>query len=114
MNQDVVTFKSSYSNHHDAGLDILRTALEESVNQAAYQLQQNLGGGVETRPPRGRILTRGRGRQGEVGGSTPPTPPAIRTLGIHVLSCLSLSEVTSSGLRWNINLHAVCHLEILR
>ena len=51
MNQDVVTFKSSQPNHHDAGLDILRTALEGSVNQAAYQLQQNLGGGVKTRPP---------------------------------------------------------------
>src|SRR6218665_1371906 len=35
-----------------AGLDILRTAaLVGSVNQAAYQLQQNLGGGVETNPP---------------------------------------------------------------
>src|SRR6218665_540801 len=59
MNQDIDVKKTS--NHHDAGLDILRTALEGSVNQAAYQLQQNLGGGFETRPPRGRILTRGRG-----------------------------------------------------
>ena len=47
MNQNVVI-----SNHHDAGLDILRTALkEESVNQAAYQLQQNLGGGLKLNPP---------------------------------------------------------------
>ena len=51
MNQDVVTFKSSHSNHHDAGLDILRTALEGSVNQGAYQLQQNLGGGLKLDPP---------------------------------------------------------------
>ena len=46
-------------NHHT--VDILRIALEGSVNQAAYQLQQNLGGGLKLDPPRGRILTRGRG-----------------------------------------------------
>src|SRR6218665_1126555 len=69
MNQDVVI-----SNHHDACLDILRTALEGSANQAAYQLQQNLGGGVEIRP----CLTRGRGgRPGEVGGSNPQPPRQI-------------------------------------
>src|SRR6218665_912994 len=83
------------------------TALEGSANQEAYQLQQNLGGGLKL-DPRGGILTRGRGvgkmrwggqpptpgnsntevhyyskalptYQDEVGGST-PNPPAIRTL----------------------------------
>ena len=41
MNQDVVTF----------AVDILRTALEGSVNQAAYKLQQNLDGGLKLDPP---------------------------------------------------------------
>src|SRR6218665_348571 len=87
MNQDVVTFKSSHSNHHDAGLDILRTALEGSVNQAAYQLQQNLGGGgVETRSPGGRILTRRRGAARGGRGFNPSNPPAIRTLALYIVA----------------------------
>jgi len=57
MNQDVVTFKPSWS-----GLDILRTTLEESVNQAAYQLQQNLGGGLKLDSPGVKFWS-------EVGGS---------------------------------------------
>jgi len=43
------------------------------VNQAAYQLQQNLGGGLKL-DPRGRIFTRGRGSARWDGGSTPNPP----------------------------------------
>ena len=44
------------------------------MNQAAYQLQQNLGGGVETRPPGVEILPEVGGRRDEVEGFNPPNP----------------------------------------
>ena len=50
------------------------TALQGSVNQAAYKLLQNLGGGVETRPLGIEFWPEVGGRQGEVGGSTPKPP----------------------------------------
>ena len=62
-------------------IDILWTALEGSVNQAAYQLQQNLGGGVETRPPRVEFWPEVGGRPGEVGDST-PQPSGNSNIGI--------------------------------
>ena len=52
------------------------------MNQAAYmyQLQQNLGGGLKLDPPRGLILTRGRGRQDEVEGGQPQPPGNSNTV----------------------------------
>src|SRR6218665_880188 len=56
-------------NHHT--VDILRIALEGSVNQAAYQLQQNLGGGLKLDPPGSNFYQRLGDRQDEVGGFNP-------------------------------------------
>jgi len=50
------------------------------MNQAAYQLQQNLGRGVKTRPPGVEFWPEVGCRQGEIGGVQTPNPPAIRTL----------------------------------
>ena len=46
---------------------------------------KNRGGGVEIDPPGGSIFLRGGGvATVRWGGSTPPTPPAIRALGLRM------------------------------
>src|SRR6218665_1762736 len=58
-------------------------------------------GGVETRPPWGQILTRGRGVGKMRWGVQPPNPPAIRTLAIGQLSIyyMRVADIASNKLR---------------